>query len=236
MATPARKSNKSVSKKKLKTKYDQVRKNMVNTQLLTNQIMDEKLIASFKSVPKEIFVGEEQRSICYMDRPLELLDTNRFVLEPMVMAKMLQMADVKKTDVVLSIAGGTGYSAALLSPFCLHVYIMEDQMSLVEHGKKALAALEVDNVTYQMGHIEKGLPKLAPFDVILIEGNVAEVPQSLLDQLAEKGRLVAVEGDASLSRLVKYKKHGDAVTSHVLMETVTPEISAFSALRERFEF
>ena len=236
MATPAKKSKTTITSKKMKSKYDQIRRNMVDTQLSTNAITNDNIVAAFKAVPKEIFVEEEMRSLCYIDRPLRVLETERFMLEPLVLAKMLQEAEVKKTDVVLTIGGATGYSAALLSAFALHVYIMESQMTLVEHGKVALNELEVDNVTYQMGSIEKGLPKLAPFDVILIEGSVAEVPQELMDQLADGGRLFAVVGDQAQGRVMKYKKHGDAVSSACLMEAVTPEISNFAGLRDRFEF
>jgi protein-L-isoaspartate(D-aspartate) O-methyltransferase len=173
------------------------RLNMVEGQLRTNKVTDEAVLEGFLTVPRERFVPPNLRGIAYVDDDIPL-GNGRVLIEPLVLARLLQLAAIGKDDKVLEIGCATGYATALLARIAASVVAVESDAQLVEAARANLAALGIGNVQLQQAPLEAGWRAGAPYNVILINGGVAEVPSAISDQLAEGGRLVTVaEGAAS---------------------------------------
>ncbi|WP_281684508.1 protein-L-isoaspartate O-methyltransferase family protein, partial [Thalassobaculum salexigens] len=168
--------------------YALARLNMVESQIRTNKVTDPALINAFDTIPRELFVPKSKRGIAYVDEALEV-GAGRYMLEPMVLARLLQAALPKPGDVALDVACGTGYATVVLSKLVSVVVGVEEEQSLVDSGNANLEALAIDNAAIVNGPLAQGYGKQAPYDVILIDGGVETVPQKLFDELADGGRL-----------------------------------------------
>ena len=203
------------------------RQHMIESQIRTNKVLDERLINAMSELPREAFVPEALRARAYVDDDLAL-GNGRHLIEPMVIARLLQAADVRATDNVLVVAAGTGYSAALLAKLAGSVVAVEAERALGDQGIAALARLGIANVVWQPGEPTEGAAKQVPYDVILIDGAVEVVPQALLDQLGEGGRLVTVRRDARLGHAILMQKDRGAIATRVLFDANVPLLQAFA--------
>lgn len=176
--------------------YSAARLNMVESQLRTNKVIDEHVLAAMGQVPREKFVPATHRGVAYVDEDIPL-GGGRHLMEPMVFARLLETAGVKPTDVVLDVGCGTGYSTVVLSKLADTVVALESEEGLAAQAAGLLEEMAGENTAVVRGPLDEGYAGQAPYDVIVIEGAVQEIPQALLDQLGESGRLVAVvvEGD-----------------------------------------
>jgi protein-L-isoaspartate(D-aspartate) O-methyltransferase len=166
-----------------------IRTTMVDSQLRTNKVNDPAVLDAFLTVPREAFVPEALQGIAYVDEDLPL-GGGRYLLEPMVLARLIQAAAIRRDDVVLEIGCATGYASAILGRLAKSVIAIDSDPALVQLAKTNLAGTR--NVAVFEQKPAPGYPERAPYDVILIGGAVAEIPASILDQLAETGRLVTV--------------------------------------------
>lgn len=203
------------------------RQHMIESQIRTNKVLDERLIEAMSELPRELFVPENLHARAYIDDDLPL-GGGRFLTEPMVIARLLQAADVRATDNTLVVAAGAGYAAALLAKLASSVVAVEAETALGDRGIAALAHLGIANVVWQSGNPAEGAAKQAPYDVILIDGGVETVPQALLDQLAEGGRLVTVLRDTRLGRAVLMQKERGTLGQRVLFDASVPLLGAFA--------
>ena len=162
-----------------------------------------------------------------MDEDLPL-GNGRYLTEPMVVARLLQVADVKPTDMALVAAAGTGYAACLLSKLANTVVAVEADHTLSERAAVAQQQHAADNVVWQEGDPTAGFAKHAPYDVILIDGGVEIVPAALLDQLAEGGRLVTVLLEGRVGRAILMVKERGSVSRRVLFDANVPLLAAFA--------
>jgi protein-L-isoaspartate(D-aspartate) O-methyltransferase len=192
--------------------FQTLRLKMVDGQLRTTDVTNHEVLSAFLSVPREQFVGEAQRELAYLDDDLPIAP-NRFMMEPSPLAKLLQLANVKSTDKMLIVGSGTGYSAAVCAQIATLVVALECDESLLAQGKANLAALNITNVDAVSGALPGGASSKGPFDVILVEGAVAAVPAILIDQLADEGRLVVVEGHGSTGVAKCYIKSGKSASA-----------------------
>lgn len=167
------------------------RLNMVEGQLRTNKVTDEAVLEGFLTVPRERFVPQNLRSIAYVDDDIPL-GNGRVLIEPLVLARLLQFAAVGKDDKVLEIGCATGYATALLGQLAASVVAVESDAQLLAAARANLAALGIGNVQLFEAPLAAGWRGGAPYDVILINGGVAEIPPAISEQLAEGGRLVTV--------------------------------------------
>lgn len=209
--------------------YTAARQNMVLSQLEPNRVTDPAVTAAMGSVPRERFVPAALAGVAYIDEDIEVA-AGRFLMEPMVLGRLLQEARVQARDVVLDIGGGTGYSAAVLARLAASVVALEDDPDLARRAAQALAALGIDAAVVT-GPLAAGRPDQAPFDVILLNGAVPSVPSALLDQLADGGRLMAVVGQAPACRAMQFVRRGDRTVSRVLFDAATPALPGFAAPR-----
>lgn len=211
---------------------------MVDGQLRTTDVTNAPILDAFLVVPREAFLPASQRDLAYIDEDIRLAGVTgepRYMMEPSPLAKLLQLAGIGSEDSVLDVGCGSGYSAAILSRLARTVTALESDSGLAETARTTLASLGYDNVTVVEGELRDGYAQNAPYNVILLGGSVEEVPQALLDQLAEGGRLVAVEGhgNAGVARLF-LKTTGIATGRRAFNAAIKP-LPGFERVRV-FEF
>ena len=173
------------------TDYTAARVNMVESQVRPNRVTDPRILTAMLELPRERFVAEPMRGIAYVDEDVPL-GGGRYLAEPMVLARLAQAAQIESGDLVLEIGAVTGYGAALLSRLARQVIALESDPALARRAETTLRELGIGNVSVVTGPLGVGEPRHAPYDAIVISGAVQHVPQALLEQLGEEGRLVAV--------------------------------------------
>jgi len=171
--------------------YAAVRHNMVESQLRTNKVTNWDLIDAMEDIPRERFVPQQLSSLAYIDEDL-MVAPGRYLMEPMVLARLLQAASITKEDVALDIGCATGYSSAVLGRLAGTVVGLEADAALAEAASKTLSAVGADNIIVVSGDLAQGYSRQGPYDVILFSGGIPYVPTAVSDQLAEGGRMVAV--------------------------------------------
>jgi protein-L-isoaspartate(D-aspartate) O-methyltransferase len=164
---------------------------MVECQLRTNKITDESVLAAMGQVPREVFTGPEYDGIAYVDEDLPI-GYGRYLMEPMVLARLLQAARIGREDVILDIGCGSGYTAAVCALIGATVVAVESDPRLAADASRILGELEADNAVVVVGTLKEGYQAQAPYDVIVFSGSVPEIPAEVLEQLSPGGRLVAV--------------------------------------------
>ncbi|WP_342025374.1 protein-L-isoaspartate O-methyltransferase [Jannaschia faecimaris] len=169
---------------------------MVDTQVRPSDVTKFPIISAMLDVPREDFVPRAAQPVAYMDAPLNL-GSGREMMEARVLAKVLDALDIQRSDQVLIIGGGLGYSAAVLGHMAESVVMVEEDATLASEAESNLAQHEIDNAVVLQAPLMDGAAKAAPFDVILIEGAVETVPEALTAQLAEGGRIAAVFADGA---------------------------------------
>ena len=170
---------------------------MIEQQIRPNAVTDRRLLAAMGEVPREMFVPSARRLLAYSDEALEVLPAldgapARYLLAPMVLAKLLQLAAVEATDAVLDIGCATGYSTALLAALSGCVIGLESEPTLAAIAADNLAALGIGNAEIVFADLAAGFHEGAPYDVIFLNGSVPDEPANLTAQLKEGGRLVGV--------------------------------------------
>lgn len=188
-----------------------LRQTMVDCQLRTFDITDADVLASVGAVPREMFLPRHLGPVAYSDSTIEIVDgdTRRSLMIPMVMARMMQSAEIKSTDKVLCIGDGGGYGAAVLASLAAEVVTLDDQESFTRQAKAAFEKLGLENVSAVTGALNEGVESAAPFDVILICGAIEGAPAKLMQQLTDGGRLLAIEKsdgsvDGKAGQVVRY--------------------------------
>lgn len=208
--------------------YAAIRFNMVESQLRTNRVSDPAILDAFETVPRERFVPEAQRSVAYVDEDIPL-GGGRYLMEPMVLARLLQAAAPQAHETVLDVACGTGFATFILGRLSATAVGLESDPALAATARRTLSDLEADNTLVVEGPLTEGYAKQAPYNVILLNGAVAEVPYAIREQLAEGGRLVAVIKDADgVGRATLMQRSGDVVSGRVLFDAAIPLLPDFA--------
>ena len=179
------------------------RLNMVESQVRPSDVTDRRITRAMREIPRENFVPGPLKSIAYADEHLKVADTGstqRYILAPRLLAKLVQLLEIEPDGLVLDIGPATGYSTALLARLAQTVVSLEEDARLAERAQEALSALGVDNAVIIAGVMRNGASDEGPYDGILINGAVAEVPAALLDQLKDGGRCVAVSVENGVGR------------------------------------
>ncbi len=214
--------------------YANARHTMIENQLRTYDVLDYNTLEAMGAVPRELFVPADCAAFAYLDKPVPL-GQNRELMTPMVFGRLLQVLDIQKTDRVLDIAGGTGYSAAVFSCLAQHVVALEDDDAAIDAAQHNFNTIEATNITCIKGTIEEGAPKNAPFEVIFINGAIESEPKLLLKQLKDGGRLACVLGSGRNGRAVIYRRAGTNVTVTRIIDASAIWLTSF-ALPLTFKF
>lgn len=207
--------------------FDKARDNMIDCQLRTNRVTDERLLEAFSAVPRELFVPDSRRAIAYIDEDVAIGE-GRHLMEPMVLARLLQSAAIDAGDVVLDVGAGSGYATVVMARLAATVVALESDAELARRANETFAALGVDNAIVAEGPLAEGHPDQAPYNVILLNGAVAAPPATILGQLAEGGRLITVVDDgSSVGRATLVQSLGGQVSSRPLFDAGTPYLGGF---------
>jgi protein-L-isoaspartate(D-aspartate) O-methyltransferase len=197
--------------------YVEERERMVREQLMTRDIRDQKVLEAMRSVPRHRFVPPEYRHLAYSDGPLPI-GQGQTISQPYIVALMTQLLELRGDEVVLEVGTGSGYQAAILARLAREVHTIERYPSLAEKAEKVLKELGIRNVHVHVGDGSKGLAEHAPYDGIIVTAAAPRVPQPLMDQLADGGRLVLPVGGRGAQFLERWQRRG--ATYH--MEQIAP--------------
>jgi protein-L-isoaspartate(D-aspartate) O-methyltransferase len=214
--------------------FADLRRRMVDCQLRTFSVFDDSVLFAVLNTPREVFLEPASRSVAYSDAILSVSagGVRRQLLTPMVLARLLQTADIRPTDRLLDVGGATGYSAAVSGRLAGSVVALESESAFSEIASKCFADLHLSNVSCATGPLEAGAPGQGPFDVIVVAGAVEEGLDSLLGQLAEGGRLVTVlrsPGQTGLAmKAVRYERVGRDVGMRVAFDATGAVLPAFA--------
>jgi protein-L-isoaspartate(D-aspartate) O-methyltransferase len=209
------------------------RRAMVDGQVRTNDVTDLGLIAAMLDIPREAFVPESRAALAYLDRDVAIADATatqpaRYLIKPVVVARLIQAASPGLQDRVLVIGAGSGYAAAVLSRLAAAVVALEQNASLVQQARSLLPALGSGNVTVVEGALAQGAPASGPYDVILIDGGVETVPEGLHAQLSARGRLVTVVGAGPVGKATLFQSVSGELSGRVLFDAMAPVLPGFT--------
>jgi protein-L-isoaspartate(D-aspartate) O-methyltransferase len=191
--------------------------------------MDDRVLDVFSRIRRELFVPEHLRSIAYVDADLPL-GRGRYLMEPMVAARLIQAAAPERIGTALVVGAGTGYEAAVLSMLTRTVVALEEDAELARLARAALVEENIAAVSVVEEPLPQGHKARAPYDVVLFGGAVAEVPSEITAQLAENGRLVAVvKTDAgSVGRATLVTRTGGVVARRITFDASIPVLPGFA--------
>ena len=206
--------------------FTAARKTMVENQLRTYDVLDYDTLDVMGRIPRENFVPETRKEMAYLDQPVEL-GAGRALMTPMVFGRLLQALGVRKTDTVLDVAGGTGYSATVFAMLGRHVVVLDEDAAQLGEARTNLSAHGFSNFSIVEGEIAAGHPVDGPYDVIFVNGSVSIEPSMLLSQLADGGRLAVVTEFGRSGRGVIYRKTGTHVTASRIIDAQAMPLAAF---------
>lgn len=194
--------------------YDQERRLMVDNQLKSRGIKDERVLAAMQSVRRHMFVREDLQDIAYDDRALPISD-GQTISQPYMVALMSELLELKGDERVLEIGSGSGYQSALLSELALEVFTVERVDSLAEKAENLLKGLGYLNVHVIIGDGTLGMPEYAPFDAIIVTAAAPKIPDAYISQLKMGGRLVIPVGDKLSQVLYQVRKTPQGVENSI---------------------
>jgi protein-L-isoaspartate(D-aspartate) O-methyltransferase len=188
---------------------------MVERQLRRRGIDDERVLEAMAAVPRERFVSERLGRRAYADSALPI-GSQQTISQPWIVAAICQGLELEGDETVLEVGTGSGYSAAVLARLARRVISIERMPELAERARRTLDELAVEEVEVRVGDGTRGAPDEAPFEAIAVHATAPAPPRSLLDQLADAGRLVIPVADDGVDMLTQYRRGGDEVSSRVL--------------------
>ncbi|MBL4622987.1 MAG: protein-L-isoaspartate O-methyltransferase [Immundisolibacteraceae bacterium] len=213
---------------------DLARDNMILNQVRSWGVLDEHILELLRRIPRERFVGAGFEKLAYADTALPL-SGQRVTLPPKLEARLFHALNPQSHDRVLEVGTGSGYLTALLASSTEYVTSIETDEGIAELARERLRAESLDNVRIEIGDASKGWVKHAPYDLILVNGALADLPESFLDQLAVGGRLVCMLGKQLPNVCVKMVKQDGGIVREELFETEVPYL-AHGAPDVCFEF
>jgi len=214
------------------TDFALARRNMVESQIRTNDVTDHRLISAFLEVPRERFVPPAMRELAYIDEDITVKEgdsaaARRWLMEPMPFARMVQLADISETDLILDVGCATGYSTAILARLAESVVGLESDEDLAERAENQLVDLGVGNAAVVTGELAQGYASQGPYDVIILEGSVEEIPAELFSQLRDGGRLVAAVANGPIGKATLYRSVGGDISSRIAFDVNVERLPGF---------
>jgi protein-L-isoaspartate(D-aspartate) O-methyltransferase len=199
---------------------------MVDTQVRPSDVTKFPIIDAMLSVPREIYVPASRREAAYVGENLSLGD-GRVMLEPRTFAKMLDALNIQPTEVVLDVGCGLGYSAAVIARLAEFVVAVEDDAIRAEEAQTTLSEQGVDNAAVLAGELAAGAAKSAPYDVIVLQGAAEVIPQALIDQLKDGGRIGAIFAEGALGVVRIGHKADGHITWRFAFNAAAPVLPGF---------
>ena len=217
------------------TDFALARSKMIVSQVRPNGITDGRIIQAMASLPREMFVPESRRCLAYMDEDIDI-GSGRSLMEPMALAKLVQLAEIESGEHVLHVGCASGYATALLAALAKTVVAVDENTGFVETASANLARLGIANAAIHKGPLAAGWSNGQPYDAIVIDGRVPGVPSALFEQLRDGGRLVAIVGDNDVATATAYNRHDGAISSRPAFEASVGRLPGFIVERPAFVF
>jgi len=202
------------------------RKIMVDTQIRPSDVTKFPIIDAFLSVPREKFVPDGKRETAYIGENFQI-GQSRIILEPRTLAKLLDALDIHNDELVLDIGSGLGYSSAIISLIAEVVIAVEEDTSLASEAEEILSEIGADSVVVEVNKLEEGAPEHGPYDVIMIQGGVEEIPGSILKQLKNGGRVGAIFMEEGLGTAKIGFKLNDKINWRYSFNAAAPVLPGF---------
>ncbi len=199
---------------------------MIDSQIRPSDVTDVRILAALGTVARENFVPRAARALAYADVSVEVAP-GRFLMEPRCFAKLLQLAAITADDRILDVGCATGYSAAVLARLGATVVALEQDADLLRIASEGLSATSIVLV---QGALIEGAKGEGPFDVIVVEGAIEQVPETLLSQLAEGGRLVAVMNDGPQGKATLFLKENGGIGRRAVFDAAVPVLAGFKKM------
>ncbi len=220
--------------------YAAQRVKMVDGQVRTTDVTELRLLSAMLEVPREEFVPARVKALAYVDEDIALAQPQagrpaRYLMQASPFAKLVQLAGLRDNDVVLDVGCGLGYSSAVLSKLAGQVIALESEPALVAGAAETHQRLGYDNIAVVEGPLHDGFSAEGPYDVIFIGGSVEQLPDALLDQLKDGGRLVVVEGQGNAGVAKLYTRAGSSVTGRGVFNAAIRPLPGFEVVQE-FQF
>jgi len=208
-------------------RFEDMRATMIDSQLRPTGVNDPRVLAAFAGVPRERFVPPRLQRLAYLDEDLEI-SPGRFLMEPVVFGNLVMRSDLQPADRVLLIGAGMGYEAAVIARITDHVTAVEEDAALAADAASALADSFTWNVKIVSGPLAAGAPDGAPYDVLMLNGAVELVPDSLVQQLADGGRIAGVIIDQGIGRAVAGRKSAGRIGTSAFMDAAVGRLPGFA--------
>lgn len=207
------------------------RQMMVDTQVRPSDVTKFPIIDAMLSVPREVFVPVSAREAAYAGEHIPLAE-GRVVLDPRILAKMLDALEFQGDELVLDIGGGLGYSAALMSRMAQAVVLLEENIDLAEEAQTQLSEIGADNVVVQQGELAHGDTEHGPYDVIILQGGVEELPEAIAEQLKEDGRIACLFMEGALGAVRIGRKIDGKISWRFSFNAGAPVLPGFARQEE----
>jgi protein-L-isoaspartate(D-aspartate) O-methyltransferase len=216
------------------TDFAAARRKMVDSQVRTSDVTDLRLIAAMLAVPRERFLPAEQAAFAYFDLDIPVGPSAagrpaRHLLKPMVIAKLIQAAEIEDGNHVLDVGCATGYSTAVLAQLAHSPIGLEEDAGLAAQASANLQALVASEAQVVTGPLADGWPAAAPYDVILVNGTFELAPRKLLGQLKAGGRLVGILGRGPAGKAMLYRSIGGEFSGRPIFDATAPLLPGFAA-------
>ncbi|WP_323768172.1 protein-L-isoaspartate O-methyltransferase [Marinovum sp.] len=213
------------------TDYAQRRTFMVDTQIRPADVTKFPIIDAMLAIPREVYTPRDKREAAYVGENLEFAP-GRVMLEPRTLAKMLDGLAITGGELVLDIGAGYGYSAAVMARMAEAVVAVEDEADRVTEAQGALSENGSDGVIMHEAALEAGAPEHGPYDVIVIEGGIEQLPEAIADQLKEGGRIAALFMEGQLGTVrIGYKQNG-AISWRFAFNAAAPVLPGYQKSAE----
>lgn len=214
------------------------RRKMIEGQLVPANVLDAAVVDALAGLPRELFVPDALKGSAYVDENIEV-SNGRHLIAPLLLARLLVLAEIKSTDRALDIGSATGYSTAVLAQIAEYVVSVESDSELSESARKRMSRLHLPNTEVVTGGLAAGYASGAPYDVVLINGAVEVIPQALIDQVADGGRVVGVQSivhlpgtRAGLGKATVWRKDAGKLWPQVAFDASLPPLEEFAAKKE----
>tara|TARA_B110000014_G_C19945413_1_gene489150 strand:+ start:114 stop:764 length:651 start_codon:yes stop_codon:yes gene_type:complete len=209
-------------------------KNMIEGQIKPIGGMQKNILQAFSSVNRDDFVPQNLKENCYSEKNL-FLKRDRFVLKANLIAKIISALNISNEENVLVIGSSTGYSSAIISRLAETVISIEEDQELLDFSEEAIKKNGIDNIVFINNAMIEGCSEQGPFNAIIIEGAIDEVPPKILNQLEDNGRLIAMINNKGVSNVIEYQKKNNIFTDRFLFSCTAPKLKCFDK-RKSFSF
>lgn len=189
-------------------KFKSERETMVSNQIARRGVTDDRVLAAMRAVPRHLFVPEEVRHLAYLDCPVQI-GSGQTISQPYIVALMTSLLEIEPAQNVLDVGTGSGYQAAILAELAAQVYTIERHPELAEKARDRLSEVGYKNISVHVGDGTQGLEEFSPYDRILVAAAGPSVPEPLLNQLSDGGRLVIPVGSKFGQHLEIWRKEGE---------------------------